>query len=494
MERVTVALRTPLPRLANELLDVLKLFYAVDGFAVNAPVDGAEALLHEYGEEAGAAWCAFGFRGERQRERAALPPDDGDPAHQALLKKRVVKRLCKLTLYALLKRLTGFRPPWGSLTGIRPTRLLYENLALGMTLAQAAQAVQDVYDVSAEKAALLGRIVERQQAMTLPREDEADVYVSVPFCRTRCAYCSFPGEAIGKGALTGPYLEALFWEMARGAELMKKRGLRLRALYVGGGTPTALSERDFARLMGEVTRLFPDAREVTVEAGRPDTITRGKLQTLLDAGVHRVSVNPQTMNDRTLRLIGRDHTAAQTVEAFRMARDMGFEDINMDVIAGLPGEGADDFAHTMEAIRALGPDSLTVHTLAIKRSSRLNLERAPLPDADTAARMVLMGEESAAALGLGPYYLYRQKYMAGQQQNVGYARRGMECLYNVDIMEENASILAFGAGAISKRVFPDRERRIERAPNVSNVAVYVGRVQDMAQRKEALFTEGGTSL
>ena len=234
--------------------------------------------------------------------------------------------------------------------------------------------------------------------------------------------------------------------------------------------------------------LFPGAVEYTVEAGRPDTITRGKLETLKRLRIGRISINPQTMNDRTLRLIGRDHTAAQAEEAFLLAREMGFDDINMDVIAGLPGETARDFAYTMERIRALMPDSLTVHTLAIKRSSRLNLEKTPLPDGQAAADMVRLGEQTAADLGLAPYYLYRQKYMAGQQQNVGYARPGKACLYNVDIMEENTSILAMGAGAISKRVFPDRELRIERAPNVTNVQVYIDRVQEMARRKEILFT------
>ena len=300
---------------------------------------------------------------------------------------------------------------------------------------------------------------------------------------------------MGKGKLIPPYLDALETEMRFSAELLRRAGLRLRALYVGGGTPTALCEADFARLMERVMELFPGAREYTVEAGRPDTITEAKLRTLKLLGIGRISVNPQTMNDDTLRVSGRDHTAQQTVKAFELARRIGFDDINMDVIAGLPGEGVPHFERTMEAIRALRPDSLTVHTLAIKRSSRLNLEKTPLPDGDAAAQMVRLGEETATGLGLMPYYLYRQKYMAGQQQNVGYARPGKACLYNVDIMEENASILAMGAGAISKRVFPDRELRIERAPNVSNVSVYIDRVQDMTRRKEDLFiNEGGHNL
>lgn len=491
MERISVALHAPLTGFANEFCDVLKLFYTVDGFRVNPETDGDnEPLIQQYEETDGKAVCTFTFRGQTERSEAALPKAEAyalEPDHLPIVYKRVSKRLCKVTLYTLCKHLTGHCPPWGSLTGIRPTRLLYENVANGMTLEEAKTAVMSTFDVSAEKAELLRRIVVQQMQLPAPAVDEADVYISVPFCRTRCAYCSFPGEAVGKGKLITPYLEALLWEMQEGAKLLKEANLKLRALYVGGGTPSALDENAFARLMDETMRLFPDAREYTVEAGRPDTITRGKLQTLKWLGVQRISINPQTMNDETLRVIGRDHTAQQAEEAFALAREMGFQDINMDVIAGLPGETETHFAHTMARVLALAPDSLTVHTLAIKRSSRLNLEKTPLPDGDIAAKMVRMGEATADALGLYPYYLYRQKYMAGQQQNVGYAKIGKACLYNMDIMEETTSILAMGAGAISKRVFPDRELRIERAPNVTNVSVYIERVNEMVQRKRSLF-------
>ena len=489
MEALRIALHTPQAGFANEFCDVLKLFYRVEAFVVNPETGGDwEPLVHTYVEQDGVATSGFAFRGQSLSRQASLPDSGDDPQHRAIVENRVRKRLCKLSLYELLKQLTGVQPPWGSLTGIRPTRLLYEQLAQGCTLEVGQANVQRIFDVTPEKADLLRRIVIEQQKLPAPNVGEADVYISIPFCRTRCAYCSFPGEAVGKGKMIAPYLQALLWEMGQGAVLLKRCGLKLRALYVGGGTPSALNESDFARLMDEAMALFPGAVEYTVEAGRPDTITRGKLETLKRLRIGRISINPQTMNDRTLWLIGRDHTAAQAEEAFLLAREMGFDDINMDVIAGLPGETARDFAYTMERIRALMPDSLTVHTLAIKRSSRLNLEKTPLPDGQAAADMVRLGEQTAADLGLAPYYLYRQKYMAGQQQNVGYARPGKACLYNVDIMEENTSILAMGAGAISKRVFPDRELRIERAPNVTNVQVYIDRVQEMARRKEILFT------
>lgn len=496
-EIIRVTLSTPLVGFANEFCEVLKLFYQVESFRMASsetnttePVqaeasDGFLPLHHHFEQTGEECACSFVFRGETYTKTLTLPAVD--PERQELVNKRLIKRLCKVTLYELLKKLTGQRPPWGSLTGIRPTRLLYEKLAEGLDMTEAALALEREFDVTPEKTELLKEIVTVQQALPAPHPGEADLYVSIPFCRTRCAYCSFPGEAVGKGKLIPPYLEALLWELAEAKALFLQAGLKLRAVYVGGGTPSALDETNFARLMDAVMANFPEAMEYTVEAGRPDTITRHKLETLRRLKVGRVSINPQTMNDDTLRLIGRDHTARQTEEAFLLARELGFRDINMDVIAGLPGEGMAQFEHTMAEIARLKPDSLTVHTLALKRSSRLNLERAPLPQAETAAAMVRLGGETAKALHMRPYYLYRQKYMAGQQQNVGYAVEGAACLYNIDMMEENGSVVAVGAGAISKRVFPDRELRIERAPNVSNVAVYIDRVAEMARRKYELF-------
>ena len=408
-------------------------------------------------------------------------------ANSALLERRLQKRLCKLTLYELAKQLTGARLPWGSLTGIRPTRLVYEGLADGLPLDAAAASLTTLFDVAPEKAALLRRIVAVQQTLPAPSPAEADVYISIPFCRTRCAYCSFPGEALGAPQHTAAYLEALYQEMRQTAALMRAQGLTLRALYIGGGTPTALAEADFETLLAETAACFPHPFEFTVEAGRPDTITSGKLAAMLRQRVTRVSINPQTMNDDTLRRIGRDHTAAQTVETYQLARAMGFANINMDVIAGLPGETAADFARTMEGIQALMPDSLTVHTLAIKRASRLHQQAHTPAAAQEVTRMVWLGEQAATRMGMAPYYLYRQKYMAGQQQNVGYAKPGAACLYNVDIMEEVNTVLACGAGAISKRVLQAQGLRITRAPNVTNVSVYTQRVADMMARKAALF-------
>ena len=435
-------------------------------------------------------------RGDTEEVRSAVIPAGPDPRLEELHRKRVARRLCKQTFYDLCRKLTGIHPPWGSLTGVRPTHLMLEALAEGLTREDAVRRLTEDYDVTREKAELLARIADVQRSMPAPGDEWMDVYVGIPFCTTRCAYCSFSSGEIGDGHLVDPYLEALTREMRAGAEILRESGKRLRALYVGGGTPTALPEDAFRRLAGILMETFPGAMEYTVEAGRPDTLTRGKLRVIRDAGVTRISINPQTMNDRTLREIGRAHTAAQVREAYALAREERISHINMDVIAGLPGEDVSDFARTMSEALSLSPESLTVHTLAIKRSSPWGEkqtahqqgrgEAAPLPSGKAAAEMVRLGLETAERMGMRPYYLYKQKYMAGNLENTGYALPGHECVYNVDIMEETSHILALGAGGISKRIYPE-EGHIGRAPNVSNVQVYLARLDEMIERKRELF-------
>lgn len=482
-----LTLITPLAGFANDIADVVKLFYSPVELTVASEARGEEnELIHTFTRNGGSIRTSFDFQGSHAELSDELPGDIPQ-GRELLTEKRLIKRLCKRAIYALLRDRTGHKPPWGSLTGIRPTRLLYERLARGESLDEGARALGELFDISQGKLETLKSVVSTQMTLPQAATDEIDIYVSIPFCRTRCAYCSFPGEAVGGGGKTEPYLSALFREIDDAAALVRELRLKPRAMYVGGGTPTAPDENQLKRLLTRLSERFLDAYEFTVEAGRPDTLTRGKLDVIRLSGASRISVNPQTMNDRTLRVIGRDHTAGQTEEAFRMAREAGFTHINMDVIAGLPGEDVSDFEHTMERIKALSPESLTAHTLAIKRTSRLDLENWRLPEGSIVADMTALAEETARCLGMRPYYLYRQKSMAGQQQNVGYAKEGCECLYNVDIMEETASILAMGAGAISKRVFPDRELRIVRAPNVSDVSTYIREIDEMMRRKRALF-------
>ena len=420
--------------------------------------------------------------------RTAPVPADPDPRLQQLHRRRAARRLCKQALYDLLRKMTGMHPPWGSLTGVRPTHLMLEALAEGLSPEEAVTRLIRDYDVLPAKAELLAEIAAEQGKLPAPGDAFMDVYIGIPFCTTRCAYCSFSSGEIGDGHLVPPYLEALEREIRACAPLIARTGRTLRALYVGGGTPTALPEEDFRRLLGWIGECFPSARETTVEAGRPDTLTRGKLRAIREAGISRISINPQTMNDRTLQVIGRAHTAQQVREAYALAREEGIPHINMDVIAGLPGEKEADFAHTLEEAVRLHPESLTVHTLAIKRSSRMSLENHPLPDGEMTAHMVEAGRETAKALGMVPYYLYRQKHMAGNLENTGYALPGHACLYNVDMMEETSHILALGAGGISKRIWPE-EGHITRAPNVANIHDYITRVDEMIHRKEELFIQ-----
>ena len=436
-------------------------------------------------EKEGRFYIAFAADGHRV-ERSAPAPEDADERIRTLHRRRAARRLCKQALYDLMKEMTGIRPPWGSLTGVRPTHLMLEALEEGLTPEAAIDRLTADFDVAPDRAALLAEIAAEQRKLPKPGDEWMDVYIGIPFCTTRCAYCSFASGEIGDGSLIEPYMASLTREMRACTEILKDSGRKLRALYVGGGTPTALPQGAFEQLMEETVGCFPGAAEYTVEAGRPDTLTREKLRAIRTAGIGRISINPQTMNDRTLEIIGRAHTAQQVRDAYALAREEAIPHINMDVIAGLPGENESDFAYTMEEARKLRPESLTVHTLAIKRSSRMSLENHPLPDGEMTARMVEAGRETARAMGMAPYYLYKQKYMAGNLENTGYALPGHACLYNVDIMEETSHILAMGAGGISKRIFPE-EGHIERAPNVSNILEYLKRTEEMAERKRELF-------
>lgn len=484
-----IRLMTDAPQFFSDLGDVLRLFY---GDVQVSLTEGDVVFEHHFTDSDGQwtdEWASQG-KSSRLSQKAV----DGG----ALEVKRLRKRQVKLALYNLLKDLTGMRPPWGSLTGIRPTRLLYEGMEAGLSLEEAVRHVEEAYDVTEEKAALLGEIARMQSGVREAAPDQFDLYIGVPFCKTRCTYCSFSAGEIGDGKLVKPYLAALLREIELCKALMEEKGMRLRAGYIGGGTPTAIPCGDLKRILEAAQSAFPGAVEWTVEAGRPDTIDAQKLRMMKARGVTRISVNPQTFNDETLRRVGRSHTGMQTLAAYTLAREMGFDDINMDIIAALPGESVADFAHTLDVVESLAPDSVTVHSLAIKRSSRLHESLVVAGngygqiEAEGAGEMIDLARTRLMAGGWRPYYLYRQKYMAGNLENVGYAKPGKACLYNIGNMEETASVLALGAGAITKWLFDpkDRDLRIERAPNVRNIEEYIARVEEMVSRKrDVIFSQ-----
>lgn len=467
----------------NDICDVVRLFF---GDALLRGEEDGLRLLHQ------AQGWKDSFALTEGDALAAKRTEEHVPfAGTALETDRMRKRACKNVLYRMLKEHTGIRPAWGALTGIRPTRLYAEAYGRLGDEGAAMDELSRIFDVAPEKTALLRDIARAQAEVPAPSPDEADVYVGIPFCPTRCAYCSFAAEALSTGGkYVEPYLRALLREIRMGAEDLHRMGYRPRAVYVGGGTPTTLSPDQLRELLCALREHFPEAKEWTVEAGRPDTIDGERLDALAKGGVGRISVNPQTMLDRTLRTIGRLHDAEQVVRAMELVRQYPFDVVNMDLIAGLPGEGAWDVEETLRAVLAMGPENVTVHTLAIKRASRLRIEgRAELPSEGEASAMVDLAAGMLGGAGYKPYYLYRQKYMAGNLENVGYALPGAACLYNIDNMEETTPILAFGAGAITKWLFP-RERRIERAANLKNIGQYIDRVEEMAARKRALWARG----
>ncbi|MBP3656889.1 MAG: coproporphyrinogen dehydrogenase HemZ [Clostridia bacterium] len=481
-----IAVSTPLESLRNDIGDVIRLFFG-EGAAV-LPDEAHDAFLTHSHEDDGICWTeAFALRCGDAEERHALSAPVAEQTENGLEEKRQLKRLIKRTLYQLLKQHTGRRPAWGSLTGIRPTRLYYQQMEHGMSRERARAELADTFDLSDEKLDLLDEIITAQSGLISRPANACDLYIGIPFCTTRCSYCSFSSGEIGNGRLVEPYLQALLHEIDACSEMAKEFRLVIDVGYIGGGTPSSLTTSQLDRLLSHAEKRFGPMSEWTVEAGRPDTLDREKLAMMRSHPVTRISINPQTMNDQTLLRIGRAHTAQQTVEAYDLARSLGFDDINMDVIAALPGEDYEMFASTLDRIRSLQPDSLTVHTLAIKRSSRLHEQRYQQSE-DDVARMVALGRETAHAMGMRAYYLYRQKYMAANLENVGYAKPGSICRYNIDNMEETTSVLALGAGGISKCVMR-QEEKILRAPNISNIEQYIDRVDEMIERKRAAFAE-----
>ncbi|MCM1175215.1 MAG: coproporphyrinogen dehydrogenase HemZ [Blautia sp.] len=402
------------------------------------------------------------------------------------------KNMFKRFLYTSLQKETGYSLPWGNLTGIRPTKIPMAMLEEGKSEEEILSFLETKHLVSKEKAALSLEIAERERRILRPLhyEDGYSLYIGIPFCPTTCLYCSFTSFPVNAWKeRISDYLDALEKEIDYIAEAYRHK--ILDTVYIGGGTPTSLSAEELDRLLAKLKASFDftTVQEFTVEAGRADSITEEKLRVLYWYGVSRISVNPQTMKQETLQFIGRRHTVEQVENAFSMARSAGFDNINMDIILGLPGEMEEDVRATIEAIQAMEPDSLTVHSLAVKRASRLAdwiIENGISALCNTEETMRI-AEAGARGMGMAPYYLYRQKNMSGNFENVGYAKEGKYGIYNILIMEEKQTIIACGAGSVSKRVYPDG--RIERCENVKDVASFIERIDEMIERKRKLLED-----
>ncbi len=465
-------------RFEQDIRELLMAFYPGQTFCHEAEPEMDFAVEGVWNDDRSV--LRLGFCGEEPVTIEAVPDQ------RVETKNRIKRRF-----YEMLTARTARTLPWGSLTGIRPTKIAMTKLEEGWEPEAIFRHMKECYECSDEKAALSVEIAcrERELLSSIDYVDGYSLYVGIPFCPTTCLYCSFTSYPISQWkSKIGDYFTALFQELDYIAA--KKRGCTLNTVYFGGGTPTSLSAEDLKRLLAKVRETFDftSVREFTVEAGRPDSITEEKLRVLQKYGVTRISINPQTMKQATLDLIGRRHTVQEVKDKFRLARSLGFDNINMDLICGLPEEDLEDLRDTMEQIRGLAPDSVTVHSLAIKRAARLNTMKEVYRDLKitNTQEMIDLTAAYARGMGLEPYYLYRQKNMAGNFENVGYAAPGKACLYNILIMEERQTIIGCGAGTSTKRVFAD-ESRIERVENVKNVEQYIARIDEMIARKESLL-------
>jgi len=402
------------------------------------------------------------------------------------LRRQTLQQSYYLAAIQLLPQL----PAWGALAGVRPTKITTRHLLEGGTEQTARKLMQDVYYVTPDRTDLAidcSRSTVSAASLLLP--EDLSLYVGIPFCPTRCSYCSFVSRTVGKKTeLLEPYLQALEEEIRHTGRLLAASGKRVRTVYIGGGTPTTLAASQIARLLDTIRDHFDLSRciEFTVEGGRPDTLDAEKLRTIARHGADRMSINPQTMENHVLRACGRPHKAEDVVRAYREAVDAGFKAINMDLIAGLPQDSVDGFIRSLDGVAALEPANITVHTLALKKGADLFEKRQQLPSFEEAAQMVRYAGETLRSLGYKPYYLYRQKYMSGSFENVGWSKEGLDCLYNIYMMEEVHTILSLGGGGMNKVNFPDGSLR--RFHNPKFPEQYIEMLPSVLRQKEELFS------
>ena len=449
--------------LENELLDVVRLFKR-----------RPETLVHSFRLQDGVFYNDFVVDGE-----AFSFQDEGQVCDELLL-KRLERRFAKLGLYAILSKKYGEEMPWGALTGIRPTKLAYTEIESGADFKPLFEKMR----VQPENIRLVERILETQQGIYEKKDGNTDLFVSIPFCPTKCAYCSFITAPIERTrAFLPTYLDCLEKELAAAPQSIGK----LRSIYIGGGTPFALETADLRRVLQAVAPIFESAGrrvEYTVEAGRPDVFSEDKLSLLKEFGVTRICINPQTFSDETLKKIGRKHTVADFYQAYESAAKYGFS-VNIDLIAGLTDETPETFANGVEKAVQTGADNITVHCLSLKSGAKLKEEISYIEN-DFISTMVASSREILNNAGYLPYYMYRQKYQAGNNENVGWTKVGKACVYNIDIMEETADNLAVGANAVSKRVFNEKGL-ITRLASQKDLKTYIACVDELIAKKREFF-------
>ena len=403
---------------------------------------------------------------------------------------RLRRRILQQSYYLAAIQLLDRKPAWGALAGVRPTKITTKHLLEGGTPASAERLMRDVYYVTPERRQLAVDCSESTvKAVSLMDKDDLSVYVGIPFCPTRCSYCSFVSRTVGKKTeLLDKYLAALEREIQVTARLMKESGKHLLTLYIGGGTPSILSTPQMIHLLDTLRESFDFSRciEFTVEGGRPDTLNLEKLRAIREHGADRMSINPQTMEDSVLRACGRPHTGADVIRAYRQAEEAGFSAINMDLIAGLPTDDFDGFRRSLDAVASLNPANITVHTLALKKGADLFEKREGLSTAEEVSRMVDYSNAALRSLSYKPYYLYRQKYMSGSFENVGWSREGLDCLYNIYMMEELHTIVSLGGGGMNKVNLPDGT--LQRFHNPKFPEQYIEMIDSVCRQKEELFT------
>ena len=399
------------------------------------------------------------------------------------------RRALQQSYYLAAVQLLPHTPAWGALAGVRPTKITTKHLLDGGNAKSADKLLKDVYFVTPQRRQLaIDCSLSTAKAAARLESRDVSLYVGIPFCPTRCAYCSFVSRTVGKRTeLVEPYLQALLQEIRCVGKLMENSGKTVRTIYIGGGTPTTLSEPQMSLLLDTIRECFDLSRciEFTVEGGRPDTLNSEKLRSIAAHGVDRMSINPQTMVDEVLRLSARPHKAADVLRAYQEAVDAGFDAINMDLIAGLPGDTQEGFRHSLDTVVALRPANITVHTLALKKDADLFQRRENLPTAEDVTQMVAYATEKLSALGYRPYYLYRQKYMSGSFENVGWSRDGLDCLYNIYMMEEVHTIVSVGGGSISKVNLPDG--KLVRFPNPKFPEQYIEMLDTVLEKKKEMF-------